>query len=91
MCVCFHQPTCVFRELAMTPEGVYDSSRAKFQIQIPSVSNIGVGFECDSISTLNTKARENAKCVKNRFGKTGKTFSGAFVWHRVCSQIAEMH
>ena len=39
-----------------------------------------IGFECDSISSLNTKASENRLCCEEGVGKTGATSRGTLLY-----------
>lgn len=43
---------------------------------VPSVDWVIGGFECDSVSMLNTKRAEFARCIDGKEGSTGQTFSG---------------
>ena len=55
----------------------FASHIANCWVMIPHVVFSAVGFECDSVSSLNVSSSENRGCVEAGTGKTGNTCNGA--------------
>lgn len=68
-----------FSDLANRADEVYSET----MVEVPEVDFLVVGFECDSVSSLNHSSAANRDTVTNGEGKTGSTAKATLDWiHR---------